>query len=193
MSAGIVHTRACFILAAGFATGITQDPATVQYIAGAVAGIICSPDLDVDSGFIAYQYIGNIPYVGKPLSWVWRKLWYSYATSLKHGSILSHFPIIGTLGRMAYLFLFLLVIPYLVLCLFVPYDFVGELNWWANFLFGYWRVLVGLVSADFIHWGLDILTTEHKQKKKAKNAGMDMPNVRRDIPKTQTQDRGFMS
>jgi uncharacterized metal-binding protein len=161
MSAGKVHTRASIALTAGFLVGAiaTHLPADFQYAAGSLVGVMISPDCDVDGKFIAYHYIRKS--LGFWAEKIWDWLWYFYRRSLKHGSELSHFPIIGTLGRITYLFFFCVIIPYVVLRLFFPFSWTDELSWWIGKICQHWRVVMGLMSADFIHWGLDVLTTEH--------------------------------
>jgi uncharacterized metal-binding protein len=162
MSAGHVHTRACVILAAGFSVGIlaSQNIADFQYVAGALTGIMLSPDLDVDAKNLSYTYIrkrlGRLP----ELAWTW--LWHFYRKSIKHGSELSHFPVISTLGRLAYLFLFLVLLPSIVIHANYLPSVQAEVIWWFGKVCQYWRFILALMGADIIHWGLDIMTTEHK-------------------------------
>lgn len=185
MSAGCVHQKASVILAGGFLLGSLAFGPGVEYAAGALVGILLTPDLDVDAGNISNQIIrekiGGRPngkqkshpwfIVRRRVAWAvekaWDGLWYFYRKSLKHGSELSHFPVIGTIGRLAYLYLFLLVIPYTVLALALPgaWDMAGELRWWNYQLLDHWRLILGLMGSDLIHWALDLLTTEHKKQK----------------------------
>ena len=150
MSKGIVHVQASVILAGAF--GIMGEP---EYAIGAFLGTILSPDLDVDKSFIGDKFIlqrlGAIPHRA------WRTCWHFYRKSIKHGSELSHFPIISTLGRIAYLFLFCVIIPYMVLSYF-GFDFWYEVNWWFGILCQRWKVVLGLMGSDFIHYALDIAT-----------------------------------
>lgn len=180
MSAGTVHTKACLILAGGFLVGtlFTRQPEDIQYIAGALAGIFVSPDCDVDSKFIAYKYIRQR--LGKVAESAWNVLWYYYRKSIKHGSELSHVPIVSTTGRLLYLYCVTIVAPYVILCLILPLNFWHELDWWAAKFLGLWRVWIGLMGADLIHWALDICTTEHKNGNR-----VGVPSVRRGIRKTQ--------
>lgn len=137
----------------------------MEYAIGALVGILITPDLDVDNGNISNTIIrnrlGRWPEVG------WNLLWYPYRKSLRHGSPLSHWPVISTVFRLAYLVLFLLVIPYLGLALVAPgaWDVALELHWWAAVAARHYQVILGLIGSDLIHWGLDVLTTEHAHKK----------------------------
>lgn len=197
MSAGNVHTKASLALTAGFLVGaiVSRESTDLQYAMGALIGVMISPDCDVDSKFIAYHYIRRG--LGKWAEKIWDWLWYFYRRSLKHGSELSHFPVVGTLGRITYLFFFCVIIPYLVLRIFIPFQWEPELVWWMAKFATYWKVIVGLMGADFIHWGLDILTTEHVGNVYThgfwgflyRKFGLRPPNfeksTRRNAPKTQ--------
>lgn len=162
MSAGTVHTLSAVALATGFtvASLSTVDPDVMQYAAGALVGIFVAPDCDVDKGFIAYGYIRRR--LGDWAEWIWDRVWYMYRRSVKHGSELSHFPVVGTMGRLAYLFFFALVVPYLVMDIILPFDLFFELRWWAWKILSYWRVVVGLMGIDFIHFVLDTATVDGK-------------------------------
>jgi uncharacterized metal-binding protein len=182
MSAGYVHTRASLILASGFVLGtlVTRDLQDLQYVLGALTGVMISPDCDVDSRFIAYTYIKKR--LGYPAWWLWDKLWHFYRKSIKHGSELSHFPVVGTLGRLAYLFLFVIILPSTLIHLnYFPY-IQAEVSWWFGKVCQYWRIAVALMGADLIHWGLDILTTEHKKGTKRVH-GLGLHRLRRNLRK----------
>jgi hypothetical protein len=71
------------------------------------------------------------------------------------------------LGRITYLFFFTIVIPYTVLMLLLPgaWDIQTELGWWWGKIWEHWRLIVGLMGADFIHFILDVSTTEHRPTK----------------------------
>ena len=38
----------------------------------------------------------------------------------------------------------------------------AELCWWFFKILEHWQVIIGLIRSDLIHWGLDVLITEHK-------------------------------
>jgi uncharacterized metal-binding protein len=157
----------------------------IEYATGALVGIMLTPDLDVDAGNISNQIIrdkiGGKPnakqktkpwfviryWIGYGIEKGWDMLWYFYRRSLKHGSELSHFPVISTVFRLAYLFLFLLVIPYIILGLLLPgaWDVGMEIHWWLGIAAKHYRVFIGLVGSDMIHWTLDVLTKESAKKK----------------------------
>jgi len=166
MSKGIVHTKASLILAGGFLVGtaFTLDPHNLQYVAGALISVILNPDLDVDhgqtDGFKVVKHAGSVVSTG------WRYAWYMYRHSLRHGGELSHFPVVGTLGRILYLYLSVIVVPYLVLAPVLHLDFWGEITWWLWWIVVHYKVTLALAGSDFIHWSLDVLTTEHRKRVK---------------------------
>lgn len=162
MSAGYVHTRASVLLAGAFASTAlaTHNTPDLQFAVGALIGVMITPDCDVDNGFIAYHYIKKS--LGSFAERIWDYIWFFYRRSLKHGSELSHFPIISTLGRITYLFFFAIVLPYLFMGIFIHFDLRYELLWWIGKICLYWRVVVGLMGADTIHFVLDIATSDGK-------------------------------
>lgn len=161
MSKGIVHTKASVVTMGAYLAGavINLSFADLQYVVGACVGIFIHPDLDVDHGKVhSYKIVDRrFAYIGKVL-------WYPYRKSMRHGSMLSHLPVLSTLGRVAYLYLFVLVIPYLVLAPVLHLDFWGELEWWTQQLLSHYRIILGLMTTDLIHWALDVFTKENKRR-----------------------------
>ena len=146
----------------------------IEYAAGALVGILIGPDLDVDKGNISNAIIRNR--FGFWIERGWNLLWYPYRTSLKHGSFLSHFPVVSTVFRLAYLVFFVLVVPYTILELVVPgaWSVWDELWWWFLEVSKFYRVILGLMGSDLIHHVLDVLTTEHAKQKKMEIFGMPL-------------------
>jgi uncharacterized metal-binding protein len=108
---------------------------------GALAGIILTPDLDVDRGSRSNHYVRK--FAGVVVETLWRLYWKPYALLVKHRSIWSHGPILSTAIRLAYL----AVLP-------------AILWWWAGLpvprleTWMLW-VILGLVAADSVHALLD--------------------------------------
>jgi uncharacterized metal-binding protein len=170
----------------------------IEYAIGALVGVMISPDLDVDAKNISNQIIrekiGGRPNakqkdtpwftIRRRIAWaiekVWDGLWFFYRGSVKHGSPLSHAPIISTLFRLAYLYLILILIPYATFALFFPgaWDIGMEIRWWNNLAIRHYPVILGLMGSDIIHWGLDVLTTEHAKQKKREIFGMPLASSR---------------
>lgn len=162
MSAGRVHAQASVLLAGGFFVGtlFTRDVTDIEYAIGALIGTILTPDLDVDKGFIGDEYIrrrfGQIAYR------IWRGGWHFYRRSVKHGSELSHFPVLGTVFRLVYIFLFAVILPMVVVNFFTPVNFQSEITWWVWQTLPRWKIIVGLMASDFHHYCMDIATTNDK-------------------------------
>ena len=168
MSAGTVHRKASVILSAGFLLGsiYTMDFSGVVRGIGSLIGIVMTPDWDVDSGMIMDKTIRTK--IGKWAELLWDWFLYWYRRSLKHGSPLSHVPILSTYGRIAYTFLFIIAIPHAVFYLiFHPaWDLMTVLLWYWEKITSQHNLIAGLCGSDFLHWGLDIMTTEHSKKTK---------------------------
>ena len=170
MSAGCVHSKSSVILSAGFVLWgvMTGDPvSSLPYAVGSLVGIFISPDQDVDNGNISNKIIRNR--MGRMVERAWDGLWYFYRKSLKHGSELSHFPVVSTIFRLAYLFFFLMVLPYTLLEIIAPgaWDIWSELIWWIELGAKHYKVILGLMGSDLIHWALDTLTKEHAKQKRS--------------------------
>jgi uncharacterized metal-binding protein len=162
-------------LAGSFVLGSLAFGPGVEYAIGALVGILIGPDLDVDRGNLSNTIIRNR--IGRWAEIGWNVLWYPYKKSLKHGSPLSHWPVVSTMFRLVYLFLFLLVIPYGLMELVLPgaWDFKMELSWWLALGAKHYRIILGLIGSDVIHWTLDVLTKENtKQKQKIMIFGMPL-------------------
>ena len=186
MSAGYVHKKASIILAAAFAAAsiLTLDMWSLKYSIGALIGIIITPDLDVDAGFIGDKTIRQLiagkfnkkklfrsmtrKAISEIILWLWIKFWYWYRRSLKHGSPLSHLPVVSTLGRIGYIYFIIIVIPHVIFkyLLFLDWDIILVLNWYWNNIMSEYQIIIGLMASDLIHWTLDVMTTEHKEKTK---------------------------
>src|SRR4030043_2180311 len=136
MSDGKTHIKASLILAGGFGLGavFTLSPSGVLYSVGSLLGIMLSPDLDLDVRNVSSKIMR------KKVGWfaekAWDVFWHYYRKSLKHGSPLSHLPVVGTLGRIFYIFLFIIIFPefLLKLLLFPNMSLMYELTWWINIL-----------------------------------------------------------
>lgn len=175
MSAGCVHQKASVILASSFLLGSLTLGNGIEYAIGSLVGIMLTPDLDVDKGYIGNKIIRNR--MGRMVERAWDGLWYFYRKSLKHGSELSHFPVVSTIFRLAYLFFFLMVLPYTLLEMIAPgaWNMWQELAWWIELGAKHYKVILGLMGSDLIHYALDVLTKEHaKQKQKLMIFGMPL-------------------
>ena len=139
-------------------------PFAIEPAMGALVGIFIGPDQDVDNGNISNTILKKR--MGAWAERGWSLLWHNYRVSVKHGSPLSHFPIISTIGRLAYLYLLILVLPYSIIELVLPgaWDVGRELRWWSDWILGHWGVILGLAGSDLIHYVLDAFTSENSKQ-----------------------------
>jgi len=116
-----------------------------MYGAGVLLGVLISPDMDVDKGNISDSYIRR---VSRPVQWAWRLAWQPYAWSVPHRHTISHFPILGTILRIWYIFALLNLISLT--------GYYLRINDTLSFLWIWdWALFLGLVHADIIHWIAD--------------------------------------
>ena len=167
MSSGTVHAKASIILASTFTVASLYNPRILECAAGAMAGILLSPDLDLDARNISYKIIRKRSLFGEKLwSWFWR----GYRKSFKHGQFASHFPIFSTFVRLFYIYFWIILVPHVFLKLpflmklspIPQWDLMFVLSWYAK-IFLSWMFVYGLMASDVIHWALDALTVEHKK------------------------------
>ncbi len=118
------------------------------YLAGTLVGLFITPDLDLNnpnySDFILRR-------IFPPFQWIWRILWTPYSLFLPHRSPISHFPIIGTLFRIGYIFLLLNLFSWLF-SLFgnIFNNTVSHFIWFWNTSF-----VLGLIHVDTLHFLAD--------------------------------------
>ena len=136
---------------------------------GAALGLVVTPDLDVDTKRAPDNVIWSL--YGERAKDMWRAFWMAYSKAMPHRSIRSHFPVISTVIRIAY------VATWLIGVFILIYLAAAQLMTWpANG----WAVLIarageaiyrsmaarwmfcGLVSADTAHFVADILVSEVK-------------------------------
>jgi uncharacterized metal-binding protein len=126
--------------------------------AGCILGILITPDLDVDQPVRSHHLI--LRRFGPAIAALWRMIWIPYGLAIRHRSWVSHFPIVGTLIRAAYL----ACIGTLVLWAAgrfagVVFSTKGTLPWIP------W-ILIGLAVSDALHWAADNLFTGLKRGRK---------------------------
>ena len=147
MPSGKVHAQCSLVLAApayGLTAGATGDHVIGAACAlGCLLGIMITPDLDQQG--LSSSENALIKYT-MGLGFLWAMLWYPYARLIKHRSPLSHFPSLGTAGRLLYLGLWLLVPSYWGWHLIkIPPETLRLMCW----------VVGGLALSDAAHWLLD--------------------------------------
>jgi len=124
------------------------------YVAGCLTGILISPDLDIDKGNVSDTLIRKI---FPPAQWIWRILWTPYAKLISHRSPISHFPFLGTLFRIGYIFLLLNLFKFLFF-LFGNIFSTVSLIWFWN-----WWLVLGLCHVDICHYLADITIKSKEQ------------------------------
>lgn len=124
-------------------------------IAGAIGcatGLIIEPDLDVDTITASeWRMIKRFWIFG--MAWV--MLWYPYAWAIPHRSPFSHWPIVGTVGRVLYL-LCLIKLLGEILGLSVPILAIIDQP-----LFQMW--FFGLAVADTAHFIMDVASSKYRR------------------------------
>jgi uncharacterized metal-binding protein len=130
------------------------------YAVGSLIGVWITPDLDVDRGYWLDGWVRKN--LGGIAAWIWEMFWYPYRRSLKHGSPLSHAPVVSTYGRIEYVYIILIVIPHLsyYFLLSPGWDLQYVLWWYWDMIWDQREIIWGLVASDIIHWALDKLTKE---------------------------------
>jgi uncharacterized metal-binding protein len=112
---------------------------------GALAGLVLTPDLDIDGGCISDDIVRQS--TGRPVSWLWWLFWRPYGLLIPHRSRLSHLPLMGTALRLAYIS----ILPALLLW------FAGDAIPRPDFpIWSPWAI-GGLILADTLHYIMDRL------------------------------------
>ncbi len=154
MPNGTIHNRSIVALAvvlpvATLAGGLLPAGRALALSAGCLAGLLISPDLDIDRGNISYKIIrrsmGCLPGI------LWKLFWLPYARLIPHRSWMSHGLVIGTLLRLAYL----LCVPAVLwgmTSMVLPLPALSAPHWtWLPF------AILGLIAADALHSILDLI------------------------------------
>jgi len=163
MSSGKAHARASTALspvAAFGAFGFCQlvgEYLLGSIVAGAgalvgcgIVGKILSSDLDQKNITASEWYV--LKWLG-PLAGLWIAYWWPYAMLIKHRSPLSHYPVIGTAGRLIYL---LLGPTYLI----VKQDI--DVSPWVLVLVA--GAVFGLVISDTAHYVMDFRPKRRRRR-----------------------------
>ena len=135
MPSGKVHTASNIGLALSLVTTQPWNTYKGWLVLGVLLETFLSPDLDVDKGYIGFRWLG-------PLGPAWRLFWLPYALIVKHRSPFSHWPVLGTAIRVAYLGIpAVIVLRWLEFDLTIPQAIVPLLH--------------GLLLGDLLHYLLD--------------------------------------
>jgi len=118
------------------------------FVFGCLFGLVVYPDLDVDVGNYGIYLIRNV--FGETVSKLWQLFWYPYAKIAAHRGFLSHFPVISSVFRIAY-------VGFPVYILLRAYHHVE----WSEDIY---YALAGLFVVDTLHIVSDIISTTIKRK-----------------------------
>ena len=148
MPSGQTHAKATVALAigGGLLAYFSLDQTLIHSVAlsgGALVGVVLTPDLDVNNGSISQRIVRRSG--GDVLGLLWILLWWPYGQLIPHRSPLSHFPVLGTVLRLAYL-------------LFLPTVLFWALGGnFATLAFPQWVLWMvgGLTLADTLHFIMD--------------------------------------
>ena len=158
MPSGKTHTAMTLgatVVVAGvmWKTGFTAEQIRFA-TTGCITGVIVSPDLDVDGGFLGHKIVTQ--YFGMIAGRIWRAFWLPYAWIFSHRGT-SHIPVAGTLGRVLYLY-------GMYFCICVD---LGEAPWVPDFHTSLY-LLTGLVVVDTLHFIADHISTALKRRRYAR-------------------------
>jgi len=145
-----VHDISCLAVAGLFAAGgLVGGRSSLYMAAGAALGTLVHPDWDYAEIRGVVADLGPIKYLVKP-----------YGLTIPHRSILSHGPIIGTAGRLAYIFVPLWLLAQV--CQAMGYC---STNWVSRLVVvgSFWWVVLGLAIVDTLHTVMDAVTTGFKK------------------------------
>jgi hypothetical protein len=122
-----------------------------QVAVGAAMGWAITPDEDIDHATVEELWWDKIPLVGRVIGTIFQMAWLPYARAIPHRDPLSHWPILGTAGRAAYIAAWLFAFELIAgAC-----GGSTQVNWsgiWAYlwpWCFAAWAVQDGL------HWTMD--------------------------------------
>jgi uncharacterized metal-binding protein len=145
-----VHDASCLAVAGLLAVGgLVKGPEPFYMAVGAIVGMFVHPDWDYAEIRGVVAELGPFKYLVKP-----------YGSAIPHRSFLSHGPIIGTVGRLAYIFVPLWLLAQA--CKATGYCPANWISKWVAAEFFWWMAL-GLAIVDTLHAAMDAVTTGFKR------------------------------
>jgi uncharacterized metal-binding protein len=145
-----VHDTSCLAVAGLLAVGgLVKGPKPFYMAVGAIVGMFVHPDWDYAEIRGVVAELGPFKYLVRP-----------YGLAIPHRCMLSHGPIIGTAGRLVYIFLPLWLLNQV--CKAAGYC---STNWIGNLVTTefFWWVVLGLALVDTLHAVMDAVTTGFKR------------------------------
>ncbi len=107
-------------------------------------GLMFGPDLDTYSRQFKRWGI---------LRWIWLP----YRRSMRHRSVLSHGPIVGTIVRLVYLFSWLAVgVGLITLVSAIAYGVAGEIEQWTRLAQQYWTLGLEVMGRSLLRYGPEL-------------------------------------
>jgi len=167
MPSGRTHDRItlwCLPFVVGLTVAVTRQPAVIVIVAIAflIGGFMLGPDLDIHS--VQYTRWG-------PIRWIWLP----YQIAIKHRSMLSHGPIIGTALRVVYLSVWLALFAFIGIEVFNSV-WNAQLTWtnlrepfryvMQRYLVEWFAIIIGLELGSLSHSISDTLGSKVVRKKK---------------------------
>lgn len=145
MSSGRTHSLVS-VIAGGIATGVSISSGlsyadSIAIGLGCLSGILIGPDADVDTGNVSLAILRDD--FGSIASNLWRIAWYPYARIIPHRHFVSHFPIISTAIRVAYI----TIVPFVLMRMM-------QIEIAFDWMFVYW--FIGLCISDTLHAIFDL-------------------------------------
>lgn len=146
-----VHDASCLALSVllGMAGLVSFKAPFFPMAAGTAAGVFIHPDWDYAEIRGVVADLGPLKYLVKPYGW-----------AIPHRHWFSHAPLIGTAGRLAYVFLPLLLLAQLAVM-------AGVLRFNPVWAFlrtpQFWWGALGLALADTLHFAMDMAVTGVKR------------------------------
>jgi uncharacterized metal-binding protein len=146
MPSGRVHGAVTILLSLGLGYAAYRAAWSVSDLtalaAGSLAGLLLSPDLDVDghsmSDKVARRGLGCF------FGTLWHIYWRPYAAMVPHRSWVSHLPFISTFIRLVYL-----ALPLLIWRWYTTGQIAMAMPPWLVLAY------YGLAAADLLHWFMD--------------------------------------
>lgn len=156
MASGATHTFASIAASVPVAAGaayITRDIGLGLLAgAGCMSGVVLSPDLDIEHKTASERVLwGLSPIIGLPFELAFMP----YAWAFPHRSPISHWPVLGTLGRLAYLVVLLVILQLHLRRLGLEFDAL----FWTRYPRAAFAWAAGLAVSDGLHWVMDGLPT----------------------------------
>jgi uncharacterized metal-binding protein len=151
--AGVIFIGATSVLSTVYIRHAVNNEFALSLMAGSILGWLMPPDLDLPNRTHDEHRIMNLnPILGR----LWVGFWASYGQVFGHRGI-SHWPIIGTLTRILWLFrhliLFVVFLALLETANYIDIN-VDFLNIEPN-LYVLGGILIGWIGQDLVHLALD--------------------------------------